>query len=335
MKRALLSTSITWNGNAGKPLEDYISKFKGHVAQQDSLGYILKDKLHRLWVNHGDLKRVLLIGIRTRIHPFLSFISVNQFLFDIIWLYDVLHQSLPGKGSTIVKAYERSQDGILVWKKFLATYRHGCNVAVYLNQQQSLLQKEYHLQYPRGMLQFVEDFETAFTNIDTVCEGNPEMAQQNVGLYTNKGKRELFISKFSAGPGTMDMIEAVESTTTTWPDMVDALRHRIARHIGTQQQVATKRAHLLQEEDDPNNNPPISRSVVNSMETGEKPETTVLGNSFLSTMDGPSIMSFVYSVAQDWIVGNQLWPHLPQQVKDQIIAIRKEQRPAYSGGIST
>src|SRR5210317_519909 len=334
MKRALLSTSITWNGNAGKPLEDYISKFKGHVAQQDRLGYILKDELHRLWVKHGDPKRVLLIGIRTKIHSFLSFISVNQFLFDIIWLYGALQQSLPGKGSTIVKSYERSMDKILVWKKVLATYRHGGNVAVYLNQQQSLLQKEYQLQYPGGMLQFVEDFETALTKIYAVCEGNPEMSQRNVRLYTDQGKRELFISKFSAGPGTMDMIEAVESTTTTWPDMVDALRQRIARRIGTQQQVATKRAHLLQEEDNPNNNPPISRSVVNSMETGEKSETTVLVNSFLSTMDGPSIMRFVYSVAQDWNVGNQLWPHLPQQVKDQIIAIRKEQRPAYSGGES-
>src|SRR5210317_2064627 len=111
-----------------------------------------------------------------------------------------------------------------MWKKFLATYRHGGNVAVYLNQQQFLLQKEYHLQYPGGMLQFVEDFETAFTNIDAVCEGNPEMAQRNVGLYMDQGKRELFISKFSAGPETMDMNEAVESTTTTWPDMVDALR---------------------------------------------------------------------------------------------------------------
>src|SRR5210317_1128720 len=332
LKRAPLPTSITWNGNAGKPLEDYISKFKGHVAQQDRLGYILKDELHRLWVKHGDPKRVLLIGIRTRRHPFLSFISVKQFLFNIAWLYGALQQSPPGKGSTIVKSYERSQDGILVWKKFLATYRHGGNVAVYLNQQQSLLQKEYHLQYPGGMLQFVEDFETAFTNIDAVCAGNPEMAQKNVGLYTDQGKRELFISKFSTGPGTMDMIEAVESTTTTWPDMVDALRQRIARRIGTQQQVATKRAHLVQEEENPNNNPPISRSVVNSMETGEKPETTALVNSFLSTMDGPSIMSFVYSVAQDWNVGNQLWPHLPQQVKDQIIAIRKEQRPAHSGG---
>src|SRR5210317_138662 len=185
------------------------------------------------------------------------------------------------------------------------------------------------------MLQFVEDFETAFTNIDAVCAGNPEMAQQNVGLYTNQGKRELFISKFSTGPGTMDMIEALESTTTTWPDMVDALRQWIARRIGTQQQVATKHAHLVQEDKDPNNNPPISCNVVNSMQRGEKPETTALVNSFLSTMDGPSIMSFVYSVAQDWIIGNQLWPHLPQQVKDQIIAIRKEQRPAYSGGIST
>src|SRR5210317_2334555 len=105
LKRAPLPTSITWNGNAGKPLEDYISKFKGHVAQQDRLGYILKDELHRLWVKHGDPKRVLLIGIRTKIHPFLSFISVNQFLFDIVWLYGALQQTLPGKGSTIVKLY--------------------------------------------------------------------------------------------------------------------------------------------------------------------------------------------------------------------------------------
>src|SRR5210317_1828386 len=114
------------------------------------------------------------------------------------------------------------------------------------------------------MLQFVEDFETAFTNIDAVCKGNPEMAQLNVGLYMDKGKRELFISKFSAGPGTMYMIEAVESTTTTWPDMVDAMRKRITLHIGTQQQVATKHAHLVQGEENPNNNPPISWSVFNS-----------------------------------------------------------------------
>src|SRR5210317_55901 len=105
------------------------------------------------------------------------------------------------------------------------------------------------------MLQFVEDFETAFTNIDAVCEGNPEMTQQNVGLYIDQGKRELFISKFSARPGTMDMIEAMESTSTTWPDMVDALRQRIAQYIGTQQQVAIKRAHLVQEDENPNNNP--------------------------------------------------------------------------------
>src|SRR5210317_2103902 len=147
------------------------------------------------------------------------------------------------------------------------------------------------------MLQFVEDFEKAFTNIDAVCEGNPEMAQKNFGLYTDQGKRELFISKFSAGPGTMDMIEAVESTTTTWPDMVDALRQRIAWHIGTQQQVATKRAHLLQEEDDPNNNPPISGNVVNNVQRGENSDQMVLVHSFLAKMDAPGIMSFVYSVA--------------------------------------
>ena len=67
------------------------------------------------------------------------------------------------------------------------------------------------------------------------------------------------------------------------------------------------------------------------MQRGETSDQTVLVHSFLAKMDGPGIMGFVYSVAQDWNVGNQLWPHLPQQVKDQIIAIRKEQIPAYSG----
>src|SRR5210317_1857129 len=71
LKRAPLPTSITWNGNSGKPLEDYISKFKGHVAQQDRLGYILKDELHRLWVKHGDPKRVLILGIKKKDNPLL------------------------------------------------------------------------------------------------------------------------------------------------------------------------------------------------------------------------------------------------------------------------
>ena len=68
------------------------------------------------------------------------------------------------------------------------------------------------------------------------------------------------------------------------------------------------------------------------MQRGETLEQTVLVHSFLAKMDSQGIMSFVYSVAQDWNVGNQLWPHLPQQVKDQIIVIRKKQKPAYSGG---
>src|SRR5210317_490931 len=96
----------------------------------------------------------------------------------------------------------------------------------------------------------------------------------------------------------MDMIEAVESTTTTWPDMVDALRQRIARHIGTQQQVATKHAHLVQEENNPINNPPIIRIVVNSLQRGESPDQSGLVHSFLAKMDNQGIIKFIYLVAQ-------------------------------------
>src|SRR5210317_1824767 len=124
------------------------------------------------------------------------------------------------------------------------------------------------------MIQFVEDFETAFTNIDAVYEGNPEMAQRNVGLYTDQDKRDLFISKFSANPGTMDMIEAVESTTTTWPNVVDTLRQRIAQHIGIQQQVATKCANMIQEDENRDNNPPLPINVANMVQRGKTLDKT-------------------------------------------------------------
>ena len=88
----------------------------------------------------------------------------------------------------IVKEYEPSQDDICVWHKFLATYRFGGKLSLYIDKQQEILTKHYHLHYPGGANGFVDDYEEAFMNIDYVLrdQADPELQR----LYTDSGKRE-------------------------------------------------------------------------------------------------------------------------------------------------
>ena len=192
LKRTPLPSTFHWNGEAGPPLEKYIDKLKGHVAQQQHLGYILLDSMARLWIKHGDPGTVLLMGMQQRLHPCLSNITTNQFISDIVWLYGALQQSLTGRGRNIVMEYETSQDGILTYRKFIATYRYDGNVSVYIASQQAILKVEFTQDYPGGMLKFVEDYETAFMNIDYVLRDHPILEDDGIpmqGFYTDAGKK--------------------------------------------------------------------------------------------------------------------------------------------------
>ena len=82
------------------------------------------------------------------------------------------------------------------------------------------------------MLKFLEDYEAEFMNIDYVTSHNPLLdgnGAPTTGYCTDAGKRDQFMQNFTLSEVNEELIETVESTTETWPEMVDALRQRIAK----------------------------------------------------------------------------------------------------------
>ncbi len=116
LKRAPLPSNVYWNGKCGKDFEIYIDKVTGHVAQQPHMGYLLLDKVAMFWLKYGNETVVLKIALQKKVHPSLHHISPSQFITDVVWLFGAMQQSITGRGKSIIREQEETQDGILTWK---------------------------------------------------------------------------------------------------------------------------------------------------------------------------------------------------------------------------
>ena len=77
------------------------------------------------------------------------------------------------------------------------------------------LNVEYTPTYLGGSLQFLEDKESAFTNLEKIS---------TTSIYTDIGKRMLFITKFSFLGDTADLTDNVHGRTNTWTEFAIELR---------------------------------------------------------------------------------------------------------------
>ena len=182
------------------------------------MSYLLLDSIAVLWLTHGVPQIVLQIGIQNHLHSSLEYISPSQFVNDVNWLFGAIQQSIIGRGRSIVMQHAATQDGILAWKQLLATFRYDGDVDCYLAKQQEVLMIHFHSGYPGGEIQFLEDYESDFLNIEFVMRTNN--ISDSTSLYTDDGKRRLFVQQFSVPNLTADLIDTVESTTETWEAMV-------------------------------------------------------------------------------------------------------------------
>ena len=64
IKPTSLPITIQWNGNTGKPLEDYIDQVSGNIVQQQNMGYILLESTAALWIKYGNPHTVLQASIQ-------------------------------------------------------------------------------------------------------------------------------------------------------------------------------------------------------------------------------------------------------------------------------
>ena len=149
-------------------------------------------------MKYGDARVVLTAGIQCGLHSCLRFISPSQFHSDILWLYGACKQSILHRGRSIVLEHEFQQDGLLTWKRIKDTFHFDGNVNVYLSTQQARLSAKFHSHYTGGMLQFLEDYESAFLNIEYVlCHKCMTGDTSQTDIYTDEGKRQIFITNFS------------------------------------------------------------------------------------------------------------------------------------------
>ena len=302
----------------GKKFEKFVDKFQGHVAQQQHMGYILNEGVAALWTLHGDPQVVLRIGMAQKIHQSLHYISHAQFLSDVVWLFGALQQSITGRGRQLIRRYEHTQDGIIVWKALLDTYRYDGHVDNYLANQQKVLTRKFHAKYPGGMLQFLEDYENAFMNIEYVMQRQQGYLEGDaVALHTDNGKRRLFIQNFHVPDLTDNLIENVEHNTDTWDAMVDDLRRRLAKRNHHALEDARGRAHqaVTAYDEDYNDETPTSQPEISA--------------SIFQALNHPA---FINALNSDWRVGYELWKKLPRQIQEQITGLRDEHFPQNSGG---
>ena len=150
------------------------------------MSYLLLDSIAVLWLAHGVPKVVLQMGIQNNLHSSLAYISPSQFVSDVNWLFGAIQQSIIGRGRSIVMQHAATQDGILAWKQLLAMFQYDGDVDCYLATQQETLMAHFHSGYPGDEIQFLEDFESAFLNVEFVMHTNN--ISDSSSLYTDDGK---------------------------------------------------------------------------------------------------------------------------------------------------
>ena len=92
-KRTPLPVTVKWTPTVH--FESFLSDFLAHVVQQSKMGYILKENFHAIYLKYGgDSYLMLGLEIYRCIYSSLHFITYEQFLNDISYLYNALKQAL-------------------------------------------------------------------------------------------------------------------------------------------------------------------------------------------------------------------------------------------------
>ena len=105
-----------WTTTTG--FETSIKIFESHIGQQPHLQYILSRVFHGIWFKHGahgNYSLVLGLAKIAKVHVSVNYITEEQFVIDINYLFSALKQSLVNKGSDLVeKEDEKTNDGIVI-----------------------------------------------------------------------------------------------------------------------------------------------------------------------------------------------------------------------------
>ena len=114
--------------------------------------YIIIPEFIALWLQNGVVDRVLGLARRMNLHMSLNYITTEQFIYDITWLYNALKQAIGnGRGSDIILRYSKSQDGIAVYHEMFNKFHYGGDLQIFMTQMDNILNNNLTKRYPGGL----------------------------------------------------------------------------------------------------------------------------------------------------------------------------------------
>jgi len=126
LKRQALPQTVKWDGTGDNSFETFLGLVNSHIGQQAHLAYIIIPEFIALWLTIGQIDEVLGLARRMNIHMSLNYITSEQFIYDITWLFSALKQAIgDGRGSEVILRYETSQDGIAAYHTMFNKYYIG------------------------------------------------------------------------------------------------------------------------------------------------------------------------------------------------------------------
>ena len=151
-------------------------------------------------------------------------------------------------------------------------------------------------------------------NIEYVTHKQIKPQSNYNALYTDDGKRSLFIQNFTVPDLTDILIESVESVTDTWYAMVDELRRRIARRMANSVHYSQSNAYNLQKVKHPTTCITNPGSQIEPRIPFDNYDS-ISNSSVLQLFLNPEFINLINSNPQ---LGFQMWKRLPHPLKMQL-----------------
>ena len=93
---------------------------------------------------------------RMNLHMSLNYITTEQFIYDITWLYNALKQAIGnGRGSDIILRYSKSQDRIAVYHEMFNKFHYGGDLQTFMTQMDNILNTHLPREYLGGPFKFL------------------------------------------------------------------------------------------------------------------------------------------------------------------------------------
>ena len=187
--RKALPKETKWTGSSTSNFEEFLGDLNAHISQQIHLTNIIQPPFIALWLKYGVVSQVLGLARRMNISHSLNYITEEQFMYDINWLFGALKQAIGnGRGSDIVLRYESSQDGIAVYHTLFNKFCYGGDLQTFMTKMETILNKSLTRGYSGGPLQYLSDWETAAIKLQRVTPNED---------WSDSSKRRKFSQRFS------------------------------------------------------------------------------------------------------------------------------------------